>query len=71
MNTFNYNSLEVGQEVEYEDFWHSGILSWKKGVIAINGLGAKYVQFEDKREARHIFPHRMHCLRIPQNQSKP
>jgi hypothetical protein len=66
-----YINLEVGQEVEYEDFWHSGILSWKKGVISSLDDGRKYVQFPDEKEGRIIFPHRMHCLRISHNHPKP
>ena len=65
-----YDSIKEGMELEYEDFWHSGILTWKKGIVEIIDYGAtriKGVKF-DNRERRRIFPHRMHRVRFVTNQ---
>ncbi len=63
----SYADIISGMEIEYEDFWHSGILSWRKGVVEFVDYGAtriKGIVFPD-RQRRRIFTHRMYQVRRP------
>lgn len=59
----NYEDLKHGDSIEYEDFWHSNILSWKKGIVIV-AEGRKHFQSPDhKWILPTILPHRMNHLR--------
>lgn len=61
-----YEDLEVGMPVEYEDFWYSGILSWRAGIIGeviYGGVPIKVVLFDGGKEGRNIREHRMNRVR--------
>lgn len=63
-----YNDLIDNMELEYEDFWHSDILSWRKGIVKTINHGnvpVKCIVFDEVKEGRNIQERRMYRVRIP------
>lgn len=56
-----YDEIKDGDVLEFQDFWHSGILSWRTGIVKTGEFG-KIICFRDQ-ETRVIFPHRMYNVK--------
>ncbi len=72
MKELQYHELKEGMELEFEDFFHSGILTWRKGVVEFADYGSTQIvglKFPNGRRER-IYPHRMKNVRLPKEETK-